>query len=269
MMPGMNFQHRDTDSTVAYDGSFPGFLCACAEALNAPEPVPRVVKSTVLESLFEERCAVKRDDDRAAALWTRLTKRAGPEAMRSLLEAFLSDIAEADSVAARAMRRVWMEGPSSLRDLSDSVMLDLEKAARRASMEAHLYCGFVRFSELSDGSWYAPVKPACDVLVLIADHFAARFSTMRFAIHDLGRGSAVLHEPGKGWSLADDFGLGTESGTADELLSGTERDIRRLWQLYFDTIAIESRHNPKLQSSKMPKHYWNLLIEMNRGEPSA
>jgi len=254
---------HDTDSTVAYDGSFPGFLCACAEALNAPMPVPRVVKATLPETLFEERCTVKRDNDRAAALWSRLTSRAGPEAMRTLLEAFLSDVPEADTNAALAMRRVRVEGALALRDLSDPVMLALEKAARRASMEAHMFLGIVRFSELSDGSWYAPVEPSCDVLVLVADHFAARFSTMRFAIHDIRRGSAVLHEPGKGWNLIDSFGLSTEDGTVDGLLSDSERGIRQLWKLYFKTIAIESRRNLKLQSSKLPKHYWNLLVEMD------
>lgn len=256
---------HDIDSTVAYDGSFPGFLCACAEALNAPEPVPRIVKATVSETLFEERCTVKRDDERAAALWTRLTNRAGPEAMRTLLEAFLSDVPEADATAALAMRRVRVEGASALRDLSDPVILSLEKAAHRASMEAHMYCGLVRFSELSDGSWYAPVEPSCDVLALIADHFAARFASMRFAIHDLKRGSAVLHEPGKVWNLVEAFGLDTENGKVDTLLSEYEHGIRRLWKLYFDTIAIESRRNPNLQSSKMPKHFWNLLAEMKHG----
>lgn len=253
---------HDADSTVAYDGSFPGFLCACAEALNASEPVPRIVKATVPETLFEERCTVKRDDDRALALWSRLTRRAGPEAMRTLLEAFLSDVPEADATAALAMRRVRLEGASALRDLSDPVMLALEKAARRASMEAHMFCGLVRFSELSDSSWYAPVEPACDVLVLVADHFAARFSTMRFAIHDLRRGSAVLHEPGKGWNLVDSFELDTDNGKVEALLSEGEHDIRLAWKLYFDTIAIESRRNPGLQSSRMPKRFWNLLPEM-------
>jgi probable DNA metabolism protein len=256
---------HDAESTVAYDGSFPGFLCACAEALNAPEPSPRVVKATVPETLFEERCMVKRDDERAAAICTRLTNRASPEAMRTLLEAFLSDVPEADATAALAMKRVRTEGAAALRDLSDPVMLALEKAARRAGQEAHMFCGLVRFSELSDGSWYAPVEPACDVLILIADHFAARFSTMRFAVHDLRRGSAVLHEPGKVWSLVDSFGLEPESGSIDELLSERERDIRRLWKLYFNTIAIESRCNPGLQSSRMPKHFWNLLTEMDGG----
>jgi len=256
---------HDADSTVAYDGSFPGFLCACAEALNAPEPVPRVVKAMVPETLFEERCLVKRDDDRASALWMRLTKRAGPETMRTLLAAFLSDLPEADSTAALAMRRIRAEGATALRDLSDPVMLALEKAARRGSMEAHMYCGLVMFSELSDGSWYAPVEPECDVLLLIADHFAARFSTMRFAIHDLRRGSAVIHEQGKHWSLVDAFGIDTESGTIDASLSEYERGIRKLWKLYFDTIAIESKRNPGLQSSKMPKHFWNLLTEMDQG----
>jgi len=258
---------RKSESTLAYDGSFPGFLCACAEALNAPDPAPRVVSFRMTESLFEERCAVRREDQRAAALWERLTRRTGPDAMKTLLEAFLSDIPEADSAAAQAMRRLRTEGGSALRDLSDPAMLAVEKAAHRAREEAHLITGLARFSELTDGSFYARVEPACDVLVLLADHFSARFGTMRFAIHDLRRGTAVIHEPNQGWSLVESFELATQISESSNPLSNEERSVRRLWNLYFETIAIESRLNPRLQSSHMPKRYWSVLVEMGGYEP--
>jgi len=131
-------------------------------------------------------------------------------------------------------------------------------------MEGHRLCGLVRFSELSDGSWYAPVEPSCDVLVLIADHFAARFGSMSFAIHDLNRGSAIVHAPGRACSLVEGFGLEPEDGI-DGALSPREREIRGLWRLYFETIAIESRRNPRLQMSHMPRKYWGTLTEMAGG----
>ncbi len=253
--------YGDGDYTLAHDGSFPGFLCACAEALNAPDPAPRVVDDNAPEGLFESRVRVTRDDARAAALWDRLSRRLGKAAMRTLLEAFLSELPDARASVATAMRRLRDPGAAGLGDLADPVMLAVDKAANRARRESERMAGLVRFAELSDGSWYAPLEPECDVLPLIADHFVARFGPMRFALHDRRRGKAAMHEPGGGWNIVTGFSFDM-SGTSDTY-SVRERDIQGLWRLYFDAIAIEARKNPRLQASKMPKKYWNLLTEMN------
>ncbi len=252
----------DTEATIAHDGSIPGFLCACADVLNAHEPVPRVVRADEPESLFEARCVVSRDDDRAMRLWKRLNRRLGPATLRLLLEAFISDMPGADSAAASIIRRLWVEGASVLHDLSAASMLTVEKAALRAREEGHRMCGLVRFSELTDGSWYATIAPSCDVLVLIGYHFATRFATMRFAIHDRTRGSAIMHEPGQPWSIVGDFRLDQGIDAEALPLSDTEHHVRELWRTYHQSIAIAERANPRLQSSHMPKRYWNELVEM-------
>lgn len=260
-----------TDETIAYDGSFPGFLCACAEAFNAREPAPSVIASSMAITLFELRFEAVRDDERAAALWDRLSKRAGTQAMRTVLEAFLSGTSGIDATLATVLRRLWKEGAKTLDDLSDGGVLAVEKAALKARQESHKFCGLVRFSELSDGSWYAPVEPTCDVLPLIAEHFSARFSSMRFAIHDLARGSAIIHEPGCPCGLVEGFHLDTTGGQGggmpdpDSSLSPRELEIRGLWRLYFQTTAIEPRRNPRLQMSHVPKKYWSHLAEMEPG----
>ncbi len=253
----------ETGQTLAYDGSFPGFLCACAEALNAPDPAPAVIRANRPQALFEERHTVSRDDVRAGSLWRRMVGQYGAAPLRVCMEAFVSDLDGADTAAARAMRRVRREGPAALSDLSDPAILLVEKAARRARMEANLFCGLARFSELSDGSWYAAIEPACDILVLVADHFSTRFHSMRFALHDQKRSSALLCEPGRGWNLVEGFSLTAPEGDSDRILSERELDIRRLWRLYFKATAIQARANPRLQSSRMPKHYWKQLTEMN------
>jgi probable DNA metabolism protein len=259
----------DPEATLAYDGSFPGFLCACAEALNAVEPVPRVVRADMPESLFEARITVLLDHERAIALWKRMAGAYGAACMRTLLEAFLSDIQGADAAISRVLLKIRRAGATALDDLADPDALTVEKASYRARMESHKFCGLVRFSQLSDGSWYAPVEPDCDVLLLIADHFSARYNTMRFAIHDRKRGSALLHETGMAWSHVDSFSFagrplqGTGiAGGFESSLSDDELAVRALWKTYFESVAVEGRTNPKLQRNFMPKKYWNLLTEM-------
>lgn len=245
---------------LSHDGSLPGFLCACAESLNAPGPVAVVGPSTPA-GLFEERWAVERDDGRAAALWERFSRAIGAAAMRTLLEAFLSDRPGADTAVARALRRLRAEGASALDDLSDPAMLEVLKASARSRREAHLLLGLARFSELADGSWYAAIEPACDVIVLMADHFGARYATMRFAVHDARRGTALIHEPGEGCELVSGLSLPPEGLP----LAEAELAIRGLWRTYFASIGIAERANPALQRGHMPKRYWSRLVE----EPGA
>jgi probable DNA metabolism protein len=259
----------EAQATVAYDGSFPGFLCACAEALNAREPIPRPVRESETPTLFEIRTTVKRDDQRAAALWVRLSRRIADEPRRRLLEAFLSDVPGIDAAIAATMRRMWRAGDCRSLDLSDPDALMVEKAAYRAREEGHKVCGLVRFSELSDGSWYAPIEPCCDILGLIGDHFARRFAPMRFAIHDTCRRTAIMHEPGRLWNVIDGFNLelpdpGMDGhATLDAHLAVREREIRAMWRLYFETIAIQPRKNARLQRSKVPQRYWSRLTELS------
>ena len=260
-----------------YDGSFPGFLCACAELLNEQIlPFPgntlqqdsSVVSQDEEPSLFEERFPVPRDDERAARLWRRLEKRTGRTALRTIVEAYLSDFPEKDNCIAIMLIRLWREGPSTLQDLSSVEGIGVEKAARRSREEGHQFCGLLRFCELADGSLYGTIKPTCDILLLIADHFSERFNAYSFAIYDEGRQKALVHPCGGPWTITEHFLITDHrapllSPRAEQGLpvSEQEREIQTFWRLYFDTIAIEERKNEKLQKNKMPKKYWNNLIE--------
>jgi len=245
-----------------YDGSFPGFLCACAEALNAPVPI---TVSAASAGLFDEARVVATDEARAAALWDRLTRRVGQGPMRTILEAYLSDRPGADAAAALALRRLREEGARALDDLSDPAVLEVAKASTRSRREAHLLCGLARLSELSDGSWYGAIEPACDVLILMADHFAARFGPLRFALQDARRGTALVHEPGQACELVASL----ELPPGGPPLSAAEHEARRLWKRYFQAVSIAERTNPSLQRGHMPKRYWSRLPETDEGERSS
>ncbi len=253
---------------LVHDGSFPGFLCAVAEALNeeaASGMLPRLRSAKALPGLFEERFPVSRDDARAAALWSRLARRAGEEAMLTALDAFSSDLEGADEAVARALARARREGGSALNELGEPSMLLVEKAAARTRAEAHLMKGLVRFSELSDGSWYASIRPDCEVLHLLGDHFSDRFPGMRWLIHDRGRGKAILHEAHGSWTIEEGFALSApigEDGIALPLFSGQESSLRAAWARYFKSVAISERKNPRLQANHMPKKYWPDLPEL-------
>ena len=41
-----------------------------------------------------------------------------------------------------------------------------------------------------------------------------------------------------------------------------ELAMQKLWKLFYDTIAIKERYNPKCRMSFLPKRTWDLLPEM-------
>ena len=190
--------HSGAASIFSWDGSFPGYLCAVAEAINAARkglPFPRVQTKESCAGLFDETIAVPTDHARAARLWRRLEGRAGEEVLRDCFAAFCSDLDGIADALASTLARIAAEGGSVLSDLGDPACLRVMEGARRSNAQAHKLTGLLRFAELSDGSWYAVMKPECDILPLIGDHFSARFPDEHFVIHDAGRSRAILHEP--------------------------------------------------------------------------
>jgi probable DNA metabolism protein len=147
-------------------------------------------------------------------------------------------------------------------DWADPSMALVAKASLRTRHQAHLASGLLRFSELADGIWYAPLDTDCDVLPLLGDHFTSRFPQTPFVIHDTRRGTSILHEPGAGWTIAPGFRIEGSSLP----LSAREETIRNAWKRYFGAVSIKERENPALQASYMPKKYWKYLPEMNFGQ---
>lgn len=262
---------------LVWDGSFAGFLCAVARGASIARegsPFPALRRKDEAPGLFEAGIEVRTDSKLARRVWDRIGELAGDEGAEECHAAFLSEDSEARAALARTIPRLGAcktggacraggastAGGSTAAPigLSDSDSMRVMEAARRVRGQAQKICGLTRFSELADGSWYAPIHPDCDILPLIAGHFAARYADMRFIIHDLGRVKALLHRPGDRWRIVPGFAL----GSARLPVSEKEMEIQRGWRLYFDTVAIEERKNPRLQSAHMPKKYWPLLPEM-------
>ena len=250
------------------DSSLSGFLCATAEAINMylnGQDFPGIRSEQEGGTLFETTFNVVRDDERAKRFWKRIEARAGKDAMQTCRDAFLSDTPGKMNACAHGFKRIYSEGKGALDDWSDPLIASLSKAALRSRFQAHLIMGILRFTELSDASLYARIQPECDVLPLIGEHFASRFSRFRFAIHDVGRSMAVVHEPGLGLSFHNGFSLQAHSDNLPQAgfpVSADEVPIRKAWLKYFRAVSIDARKNEKLQISHMPKKYWKFLPEM-------
>jgi len=246
-----------------YDGGFDGLLCCVFESYASRElPFDILPEGAELPLLLPVK-RVASVPEYAARVRRAIPEKLGGEALPFLQRAFLTCLPQKELLILRFLRLGFREGPAVMRMLTDDTMYALTEAVRRLEREAHLYTGFVRFSE-ADGALAAQIEPKNIVLPVIAPHFLTRFHTERFVIHDRTHGMALLHEGGA-WEIAavSDFAMPAPGEN--------ERRFRALWRLFYDTAEVEGRHNPRVRMTHMPKRYWECMTEFARAEaePSA
>jgi len=138
--------------------------------------------------------------------------------------------------------------------------MPLLKAVRHLEQEAHLYTGFVRFSD-QNGVLVGEIEPQNQVLPLLRAHFCSRLNTECFVLHDKTHHEALFHKPGR-WAIlpVENFHL-TVPGPE-------ELRFRALWRTFYDTVAIEGRINPKLQRTHLPLRFRSMMTEFISDENS-
>jgi probable DNA metabolism protein len=282
MGDGLIMEYADQHIVLRYDGGFAGLLCAAEEAsaLTRGRRDGLCFKSEAEdEELFEEPLFIRTDLGHARKLWENAAAKGYAASLRVCFDAYCSDSPGRNNHTGRVLCAILHEAVVSahgaaeasfargtlttLNNLNDPDILSVVTSAARCRNQAQKITGLIRFSELTDGLWYSAISPDCDVLPLIAPHFALRFAPCNFMIHDLRRSTAIVHEPGMGWHIVGSVSLPNSMRVSD--LPCTEREFltRENWRRYFSSIAIEARRNPRLQAGFMPKKYWAGLPEIS------
>ncbi len=251
-----------------YDGTFAGFLCCVRDIYQYHEP-PNLFLTLEEDrpSLYHERY-VETDPLLAQRVYRRLGQRLGRNGLRMVLEGFLTTLDAKE-------RRLWelidfgfQVGPGVEKHLENDQVLQVGKAIRHLQRECELLTGFVRFSQY-DGFLAGEIAPKNQVLPILRVHFCDRLAGERFLLYDKTHAQLLLHQPGpenrgRGqWAIVEarDFTL---PPPGEE-----ERRCRDLWRRFYDTLAIESRYNPKCRQTHMPKRYWDCMTEFQTDDPSA
>ncbi|MDR0395681.1 MAG: TIGR03915 family putative DNA repair protein [Oscillospiraceae bacterium] len=244
-----------------YDGSLAGFYC-CVFDSYARKEIPAAISSDEDDNgqipLAPERWVLI-NPGQALRVRDGLAIK-GTLRARDLLEhVFLSCMERRETALLAFARTVFAEGSRVLERLADPLVARLLKAEKGLLGEAHLLTGFVRFTQTEAGL-VSIIGPKNFVLPLIAPHFADRLGGEAFLIYDKTHGAALVHEPGKPWTVA-------RMEPPREQPTDDETRVQALWRRFYKTIGIAERENPVCRRSHMPMRYWPYMTEMKEFYP--
>lgn len=202
---------------------------------------------------------VRTDPVKAEKVLRTVARRMGREAEEAVcFAAACPEREKADAVYRLIVRGMSMsDGGRAVHFLQDPSVSLVMKLRQKAWHEAHRMMGFLRFEELENRVLYAQAEPACDILPLIAPHFADRFRQENWIIHDKKRTQAAVHRAGGGFFLAD------ASFLTQEYLERhpQEKGFQMMWKAFCESAAIEERRNPSCQQRFLPLRFRPCMTE--------
>lgn len=241
---------------LLHDGTLEGVLSAVFDSYSySPPPQGLDTVSCYQPQLGCRYKEVTTDSRHAARVIAGVRRQMGHLGYRKIWQAFLHSSEEKDTIIYRYIRLGMKEGERVHQMLTHPTVLAIDKLCAITGREASFLTEFVRFSEVEGHLYYAEITPEHMTLPLIMPHFTARMNTHPFLIHDKTHGLAGVYDR-TGWVLVSTEGLTVPA------LSENEREYRKLWKTFYDTIAIKERINPNLRRQLMPKKYWKNITEL-------
>ncbi len=238
---------------AVYDGSFEEFLCLVYDVYYkkiAPTSILRELpKTLILEDIYQ----CKFNKENALKVYKALKEKFTKKNFQTIFNIFMCDTAEFE---------IWLlefiilgfKNQSELQNINNSSIFALQNLQRELFRNVHKMTGFLRFEELDDDSLYARVESKFNLVYFLGQHFSKRFNNQVYYIHDIKRSLVFVYSKEfKGIREVADFELPTHSKN--------EQKFKKLWKTFFDSVAIESRKNEKLQKSLTPLIYRTYMSE--------
>ena len=247
-----------SDVIFVYDGSFEGLMCCIFRCYNEKTMPSDILPDNAEQLVFGNYIEIITEPEKAARVENGIREKIGKDIFTFLRKSFLSCEPDKDMLILRFVILGFRYGRNVKNMLTDDTVNRLMKAERFAAEEAHLFMGFVRFSQHS-GVLVSVIEPKNSVIPLIAEHFCDRFRSERFIIFDRNHHLALFHEPGRAEIIEID-NIELDSPDDSEILySG-------LWKTFFETIGIKERYNPTCQRNLLPLRYRGVMTEFSDDE---
>lgn len=213
------------------------------------------------QELFCEYKQVQTDAEKVSKVVKSIQKKLSDDIFEIIYKAALSqDRFRADKIY-RFLIYAFAVGPKVVTMLQIPAIYEIFQMNRHLEREYQHMLGFTRFSQMKEKVLFAKIGPKNDLLMLLAEHFADRMPDEHWIIYDEHRKKAAVCQSGKGWVI-----VRTDSEKWQEYMSqhSDEASVEALWQMFYQTIAIEERYNPRCQMNMLPLRFRSYMTEFQK-----
>lgn len=240
-----------------YDSSFEGLLSAIFYAYPNAHIARIYKKEMYAYNLLSEPIDIATDETKADRVYNSIKNKLSSHTLKNVYHLYLSDLPDIETLILKYLKLCYNYGDQINLAKHNEIIANVDKYAKRVTLEAHRFFGFVRFKEVSPMLFYAPIEPTHNILPLIMNHFAKRFSDQNFIIHDLNRNTAIIYNK-KETLLAY---LNSEEVKTLKKLDFLDA-FEDLFKSYYTSTTINERINLRRRSRYMPKRYFKHLVEL-------
>lgn len=248
-----------------YDGTYTGLFTAIFDVYERRCGDAQIVKSHGMQALvFSDNIEVCTDNAKAERVLKGLRKKVSPECFANLYCCYLSELKGIENTILQFVQYVFASRKNVEDNYGHTAVLDVAQIARKVGREKHRFEAFVRFENIGDRLFYAPIDPDYNVLPLIVPHFKRRYADQDWIIYDTRRKYGVHYSEATGELHEAVIDFSVERN--DRALTGISFDpdetlYQDLWKNYFKSTNIPMRRNMKLHLQHVPKRYWKYLVE--------
>ena len=238
-----------------YDGSFEGLLTIVFDSYYKKTLPQKIVSyNNYINNFLDSTITINTDYEKSQNIFNKIANCICKDALYNVYFAFLSDDKEKEINILKYLCNGFDIGPEINNKITLSYVFKVINLRRRVTAERHKLKGLLRFKEIFNNLCYSSIHPDNNILEPLGKHFITRMSSMQFIIHDKNRDLCFIYN-GKEYKITSSKNLKLPSLSENEIM------YQDLWKLFFNTISIKERKNPRCQMQYMPKKYWNDLIE--------
>lgn len=213
--------------------------------------------------LFEEYIEIIPDMEKVRKVTNTILQSFGQDTYLYFCEALATENPEKADAVYHAVATGLMEKNNKRRR---AVMENLANPWMNKVFRMSLYAGneimhlkeFIRFQELENGVLFSEIGPKNNVITFLTPHFVDRFPNENFIIYDSVRDIVVLHAAFQNFIVTSGKDLNKEM---IRNFSEKEREYRKLFTFFHNTIAIKERENRNLQRNMLPLRFREYMVE--------
>ncbi len=233
-------------------GIYDAYQLKKERGIESHDSIHLAVKEPDTQRLFTQYEHIQTSSEKAGKVTDTMIRQLGNETWYRISMAMASCFEDkADAVYHTIVLGLRVQDRQITDRLQEACVQRTFKCARASENELCHMKQFLRFSELQNGMLYAKIDAKHHVLPFLMSHFADRLPADNFVIYDENTQTFGLHASYKNWYLMQ--GAALDEGSL--VYSEDEAVYQELFKRFCDSIAIESRINPKLQMNMLPLRF--------------